>query len=65
MAEIWRVVSAIRSSGISTLIVDRNYRAVLAHTDRAVVLEKGQVVLAGDSAMLSANHGPLAKLLGV
>ena len=65
VAEIWRVVSAIRSSGISTLIVDRNYRAVLAHTDRAVVLEKGQVVLAGDSAALSANHGPLAKLLGV
>ncbi len=64
-AEIWRVVSAIRSSGISTLIVDRNYRAVLAHTDRAVVLEKGRVVLAGDSAALSANHGPLAKLLGV
>ena len=65
VAEIWRVVSAIRSSGISTLIVDRNYRAVLAHTDRAVVLEKGRVVLAGDSAALSANHGPLAKLLGV
>ena len=65
VAEIWRVVSAIRSSGISTLIVDRNYRAVLAHTDRAVVLEKGHVVLAGDSAALSANHGPLAKLLGV
>ena len=65
VAEIWRVVSAIRSSGISTLIVDRNYRAVLAHTDRAVVLEKGRVVLAGDSATLSANHGPLAKLLGV
>ncbi len=65
VAEIWRVVSAIRSSGISTLIVDRNYRAVLAHTDRAVVLEKGRVVLAGESAVLSANHGPLAKLLGV
>ncbi len=65
VAEIWRVVSAVRSSGISTLIVDRNYRAVLAHTDRAVVLEKGRVVLAGESAVLSANHGPLAKLLGV
>ena len=65
VAEIWRVVSAIRSSGISALIVDRNYRAVLAHTDRAVVLEKGRVVLVGESATLRANHGPLAKLLGV
>jgi branched-chain amino acid transport system ATP-binding protein len=65
VADIWRVVGEIRSSGISTLIVDRNYRAVLAHTDRAVVLEKGCIVLAGESAALSANHGPLAKLLGV
>ena len=35
----------IRATGISTLIVDRNYRAVLAHTDRAAVLEKGQIVI--------------------
>jgi hypothetical protein len=27
-------------TGISTLSVDRNYRAVLAHIDRAVVPEK-------------------------
>ena len=47
VAEIWRVIGAIRATGISTLIVDRNYRAVLAHTDRAVVLEKGLVVAAG------------------
>ncbi len=65
VAEIWRVVSEIRRTGISTLIVDRNYRAVLAHTDRAVVLEKGQIVLAGDSAALAADHSQLAKLLGV
>ncbi len=65
VAEIWRVVSEIRRTGISTLIVDRNYRAVLAHTDRAVVLEKGQIVLAGDSATLAADHSLLAKLLGV
>ncbi len=65
VAEIWRVVAAIRSSGISTLIVDRNYRAVLAHTDRVVVLEKGQVVLASDSAALAADPDALARLLGV
>jgi branched-chain amino acid transport system ATP-binding protein len=55
VAEIWRVVADIRSTGISTLIVDRNYREVLAHTDRAVVLEKGQVVMAGDSATLDVQ----------
>ena len=34
--------ATIRATGIATLIVDRNARAVLAHTDRAVVIEKGQ-----------------------
>ena len=64
VAEIWRVVGDIRSSGIATLIVDRDYRKVLAHSDRALVLQKGQVVLAGASASL--RNGPeLASLLGV
>ena len=65
VAEIWRVIGAIRATGISTLIVDRNYRAVLAHTDRAVVLEKGLVVAAGASAELAQDHDALARFLGV
>jgi branched-chain amino acid transport system ATP-binding protein len=63
VAEIWRVIGAIRATGISTLIVDRNYREVLAHTDRAVVLEKGLVVMAGESAAL--DHEELGQRLGV
>ena len=65
VAEIWRTVAQIRASGIATLIVDRNARAVLAHTDDAVVLEKGRVVLAGDSAALAADDVALARTLGV
>jgi len=65
VAEIWRVIADIRASGIATLVVDRNYRAVLAHTDRAVVLEKGQIVLAGASGELADNAGALSRWLGV
>ncbi|MEP7296876.1 MAG: ABC transporter ATP-binding protein [Burkholderiales bacterium] len=65
VAEIWRVIGEIRATGISTLIVDRNYRAVLAHTDRAVVLEKGVIVMAGASSTLAADHEALARALGV
>ena len=65
VAEIWRVVATIRGTGIATLIVDRNARAVLAHTDRAVVLEKGVVVMAGESAALAAEDEALARHLGV
>jgi branched-chain amino acid transport system ATP-binding protein len=65
VAEIWRVVALVRGTGIATLVVDRNYKAVLAHTDRAVVLEKGRVVLEGASSALAADPAALAKVLGV
>jgi len=65
VAEIWRVIGEIRATGISTLIVDRNNRAVLAHTDRAVVLEKGQVVMAGASVDLAGDGDALGRALGV
>jgi branched-chain amino acid transport system ATP-binding protein len=64
VAEIWRVIADIRASGIATLIVDRDYRKVLAHADRAVVLQKGQVVLQGDAQKL-ATDPRLAACLGV
>ena len=63
--EIWRVIGQIRATGISTLIVDRNYRAVLAHTDSAVVLEKGKIVLQGESNALLARPQALTEYLGV
>ena len=52
VADIWRVIGDIRASGIATLIVDRDYRKVLDRCDRALVLQKGQAVLAGDSQVL-------------
>jgi branched-chain amino acid transport system ATP-binding protein len=55
VAEIWRVIAQIRADGIATLIVDRDYRKVLTHCDRAVVLQKGQVVLAGPAASLASD----------
>ncbi len=64
VAEIWRVVADIRASGIATLIVDRDYRKVLAHADRALVLQKGQVVLQGTAAALR-DDPQLAACLGV
>ncbi|HEX6723284.1 MAG TPA: ABC transporter ATP-binding protein [Burkholderiaceae bacterium] len=55
VAEIWRVIESIRADGIATLIVDRDHRKVCAHSDRLVVLQKGQVVLAGASAQLRGS----------
>ncbi len=65
VAEIWRVIAEIGKTGIGTLIVDRNYHAVLSHTDAAVVLEKGKVVARGSSTGLLAEPETLARYLGV
>ena len=64
VAEIWRVIAQIRRDGIATLIVDRDFRKVLAQSDRALVLQKGQVVLTGASAKLRDDPA-LADFLGV
>ncbi len=64
VADIWRVISAIRATGIATLIVDRDYRRVLAQSDRALVLQKGRVVMAGAADDLLAGS-ELATYLGV
>jgi branched-chain amino acid transport system ATP-binding protein len=46
------------------MIVDRDYRRVLAHSDRAIVLQKGRVELRGPARQV-AEDPALARLLGV
>jgi branched-chain amino acid transport system ATP-binding protein len=62
--EIWAVIRKIRESGIATLIVDRDWKKVLNNSDRAIVLQKGRVVLQGNSSDVF-NHVDLASYLGV
>ena len=62
--EIWNVIADIRESGIATMIVDRDYRRVLAHSDQAIVLQKGKVELSGPSDKVKSDP-LLTKLLGV
>ena len=53
VADIWRVIDEIKASGLAVLIVDRDWHKVLSRSNRALVLQKGQVVLQGDAqAML-------------
>ena len=63
--EIWRIVGEIRDHGIATIIVDKNYAAVTAITDRNVILVKGRVVFEGDSDQLRARPDVLHRHLGV
>ncbi len=63
--EIWRILQQLRDTRLASLVVDRNYRAVLAHTDRCVVMEKGCVVAQASSSALAAQPEVLARHLGV
>ena len=63
--EIWRICGVIRESGISSVIVDKNWKHVTQITDRNVILVKGQVAFSGTSAELLARPEVLSQHLGV
>jgi branched-chain amino acid transport system ATP-binding protein len=63
--EIWRICDLIKQSGISSVIVDKNWKHVTQVTDRNVILVKGEVVFAGSSDQLRAKPQILEQHLGV
>jgi branched-chain amino acid transport system ATP-binding protein len=63
--EIWRIVRAVGESGIATVIVDKNFAAVNAITDRNMILVKGEVVFDGPAAELRARPEVHRRYLGV
>ncbi|MBA2961167.1 MULTISPECIES: ABC transporter ATP-binding protein [Ramlibacter] len=63
--EIWRICAVIRESGISTVIVDKNWKHVTQLTNRNLILVKGEVVFSGTSDELRAHPEVLAQHLGV
>ena len=63
--EIWRMCSLIRGSGISSVIVDKNWNHVTQISDRNVILVKGEVVFAGSSDELRSQPRMLEQYLGV
>ena len=63
--EIWRICSVIKASGISAIIVDKNWKHVTQITDRNVILVKGEVVFEGSSQTLHDDPSVLEQHLGV
>ena len=63
--DIWRICSLIKESGISSIIVDKNWKHVTQITDRNIILVKGQVVFEGSSPVLLADPSVLEQHLGV
>jgi branched-chain amino acid transport system ATP-binding protein len=55
----------IRDEGTSAILVEQNAKKILGVTDRAIILERGAVVHAADSAILAADRAALERHLGV
>jgi branched-chain amino acid transport system ATP-binding protein len=53
--EIWQALRAVRSEGMSILVIDKNLSALLDLCDHHHIIEKGRLVWHGDSAALRAD----------
>jgi branched-chain amino acid transport system ATP-binding protein len=64
--ELLRAIRRItRDEGLSAIIVEQHPQAILAISDKAVVLDRGTVVHAGNARSLQEQPALLEKLLGV
>ena len=63
--EIWKVIDIIKETKISTLIVDKNLKAMGKISDRAVILVKGEIVFDGSMRELFSRSQDLNNWLGV
>jgi branched-chain amino acid transport system ATP-binding protein len=52
---IFEAIADISSKGTTILLVEQNANAALKHSDRAYVLETGQIVMEGSSKELAAD----------
>jgi branched-chain amino acid transport system ATP-binding protein len=55
----------IRNEGMAAIIVEQKAQKILGFTDRAIILDRGRIVLADDSAALAADARRLEAHLGV
>jgi branched-chain amino acid transport system ATP-binding protein len=64
VADIFRTIGELRSSGVSVLLVEQNAQAALKIADRAYVMELGEFVLNGQASDIATNRRVVASYLG-
>ena len=64
VADIFKTVGELRTSGVSVLLVEQNAQAALKIADRAYVIELGEFILDGPAADIAANQRVAASYLG-
>jgi len=64
-AEIWQCLQALKQSGLSVLVIDKNLVPLMRLADTHFILEKGQTIWHGSSDSLMAARHELKDSLGV
>ena len=62
--DVFRVIAAMRSEGMSILLVEQNVRAAVEIANRAYVLDDGRIVYEGAAAELAADEERVRALAG-
>jgi branched-chain amino acid transport system ATP-binding protein len=63
--DVFRALETLRTNGMTVLLVEQNVNTTLRITDRAYVMEQGQITLAGNSKELLNNEHVRQAYLGV
>jgi len=63
--EIFHIISALRQTGVATLLIEQNARAALQISDYGYVLETGELALEGAATELAQNPRVIETYLGL
>ena len=63
--EVFDLISRLRGSGVTILLVEQNVRRALAIADRGYVLESGRITLDGDAKELLGHELLVSSYLGI
>lgn len=63
--EIFHIISALRKTGVATLLIEQNARAALQISDYGYVLETGELALEGAATDLAQNPRVIETYLGL
>jgi ABC-type branched-subunit amino acid transport system ATPase component len=63
--DVFHALQSLRENGVTILLVEQNVNTTLRLTDRAYVLEQGEIVLQGSSADLLKNEHVRKAFLGI
>jgi lipopolysaccharide export system ATP-binding protein len=64
VTDLQGIIKFLKGKGIGVLITDHNVRETLAITDRAYIIHKGEILVAGNSAEIARNEAAKKFYLG-